>query len=251
MTGTIDITRDEGVLIVSLNRPDKKNALTSAMYEAMIEGFAEADRDPAIGAILVRGSHGVFTAGNDIGDFIASAHTPSAMAAWRFVKSLADLDTPLVAAIEGLAIGIGTTMILHCDLVYASPSARFKMPFVDLGLVPEAGSSLLLPQRVGLAKASEFLLLGEAFDAMEAYRLGLVNAVVSEDELHAHAVSRAKLLASKPRAAVATTRRLLRGDKSALTARMRDEAQAFSHAMQSDDARDAFNAFMNRSPSRK
>ncbi|MBX9739781.1 MAG: enoyl-CoA hydratase [Beijerinckiaceae bacterium] len=247
MTHDIELTRGDGVLTIELRRAEKKNAITGAMYEAMIAAFDEADRDPQTGAILIRGSEGVFTAGNDIGDFIASAQTPTAMAAWRFVENLASLETPLVAAIEGLAIGIGTTLILHCDLVYAAPDAKFKMPFVDLGLVPEAGSSLLLPQRVGLARASEMLMLAESFDAAEAHRLGLVNAILPNADLYSHATERARMLASKPRAAMATTRRLLRGDRSALNARMREEAQAFSRAMQSDEARQAFASFMARS----
>jgi enoyl-CoA hydratase/carnithine racemase len=242
----IEVTRDAGVLTITLRRTEKKNALTGAMYETMIAAFDEADGDAGIGAIVLRGSDGVFTAGNDIGDFLASTQTPSDMAAWRFVERLATLETPLIAAIEGLAIGIGTTLILHCDLVYAAPDARFRMPFVDLGLVPEAGSSLLLPERIGMAKASEFLMLGESFDAEEAHRLGLVNAIVPNADLYAHATSRAVALAAKPRAAVATTRRLLRGDRSGLASRMREEAQAFAQALQSDEARQAFMDFMTR-----
>lgn len=242
----VEIVRDGAVLTIALRRTAKKNALTGAMYETMIAAFDEADGDARIGAIVLRGADGVFTSGNDIGDFIASAQTPDEMPAWRFVERLAALETPLIAAIEGLAIGIGTTLILHCDLVYAAPDALFKMPFVDLGLVPEAGSSLLLPQRIGLAKASEFLMLGESFDAAEADRLGLVNSIVPNADLYAHAAARAQALAAKPGAAVATTRRLLRGDLSALKARMNEEAQAFSQALRSDEARQAFMQFMMR-----
>lgn len=242
----IETTRDGAVLTITLRRTDKKNALTAAMYGAMIGAFDEADGDARIGAVVLRGSEGVFTAGNDIGDFLASAQTPSDMAAWRFIERLATLETPLIAAIEGLAIGIGTTLVLHCDLVYAAPDARFRMPFVDLGLVPEAGSSLLLPERIGMAKASEFLMLGESFDAAEAHCLGLVNAIVPNADLYTHAASRAAALAAKPRAAVATTRRLLRGDRSGLAARMREEAQAFAQALQSEEARKAFMDFMTR-----
>ena len=136
------VSRDGAVLVLTLARPQKKNALTGAMYEALIEAFETANKDDDIAVILLRGSGGVFTAGNDIGDFIANASNPQTMAAYRFVEALAQNDTPLVLAIEGPAIGIGTTMLLHCDLAYATSDAHFKMPFVDLGLVPEAGSSL-------------------------------------------------------------------------------------------------------------
>ena len=243
----IAITRAEGVLTIRIARPQKKNALTAAMYEAMIAGFAEAESDAAIGAIVLRGGDGVFTAGNDIADFIAAAQKPGGMAAMRFVEALATLETPLIAAIEGVAVGVGATLMLHCDLVYAAPDARFRMPFVDLGLVPEAGSSLLLPQRIGMARASEILLLGEAFDAADAHRLGLVNEVMAKDNLYDHAQARAAALAAKPRGAVAATRRLLRGDRAVLQAQMHREAEAFAKALQSGEAQKAFMAFMAKS----
>jgi len=241
------ISRAEGVLTIRLARAAKKNALTAAMYEAMVTAFADAQNDAEIGAIVIRGGDGVFTAGNDILDFIAAAQGPGDMAALRFVEALATLETPLVAAIEGAAVGVGATLMLHCDLVYAAPGAHFHMPFVDLGLVPEAGSSLLLPQRVGMARASEVLLLAEAFDAEDAHRLGLVNAIVPAGTLYEHAQARAAALAAKPRAAVAATRRLLRGDRTDLHAQMRREAQAFAQALQSGEAQKTFLAFMARS----
>jgi enoyl-CoA hydratase/carnithine racemase len=216
------------------------------MYEAMLAAFETAASDPDTGAIVLRGDEGIFTAGNDIADFIAAAQAPGEMAAMRFVEALAMLETPLVAAIDGIAVGIGATLMLHCDLVYASPVARFRMPFVDLGLVPEAGSSLLLPQRVGMARASEILLLGEAFDATEAHRLGLVNAIVPTESLYAHAQERAASLAQKPRAALDATRRLLRGDRGDLRAQMQLETEAFAKALQSGEAQKAFMAFMTR-----
>lgn len=241
------LTRADGVLTIRLARPQKKNALTAAMYEAMIAAFAEAEADPQIGAILIRGGDGAFTAGNDIQDFIAAAQAPGDMAAMRFVEALACLEKPLIAAIEGVAVGVGATLILHCDLVYAAPDARFSMPFVDLGLVPEAGSSLLLPQRIGMARASEILLLGAAISAADAHRLGLVNEVLPAERLYDHAQARAATLAAKPRAAVAATRRLLRGDRADLHAQMQREGQAFSQALKSGEAQKAFMAFMARS----
>jgi enoyl-CoA hydratase/carnithine racemase len=160
------------------------------------------------------------------------------------VRRLAELGTPLVAAVEGFAIGVGTTLLLHCDLVYAEPGATFRLPFVDLGLVPEAGSSLLLPRRVGLAKATEMLMLAEPFDAAEALRLGIVNAVVPPDALLAHALDRAARLAAKPREALRATRRLIRGDRAPLIAAIEAESAAFAAALASPAAREAFQSFL-------
>jgi enoyl-CoA hydratase/carnithine racemase len=246
LTDLVQTAREGGVTRITLARPDKKNALTGAMYEAMMAAFREAEADEGVGAILVAGSGGSFTAGNDIGDFLAFASQPGAAPPFRFVRALASLEKPLVAAVEGVAVGIGTTLLLHCDLAFAAPTARFRMPFVDLGLVPEAGSSLLLPQRVGHAKAAELLMLAEGFDAAEALRLGLVNAVVPADALAAHAMDRARALAAKPRAAMLATRRLLRGDRAALMAAIDAEAEAFGRALASEEARAAFMAFLSR-----
>lgn len=243
MTEHLRIDRHGDVLLVSLARPEKKNALTGAMYEALIGAFAEADRE-AIGALVITGSGGAFTAGNDIADFLAYAASPADAPPFRFVRALARLDTPLVAAVEGVAFGIGTTLLLHCDLAYAAPSARFRMPFVDLGLVPEAGSSLLLPQRVGVVKASELLMLAEPFDAAEAQRLGLLNAVVPSEALLDRALDEARRLAAKPREALRATRRLIRGDRTTLHAVIEAEAAAFGQALASPAAQAAFAAFL-------
>ena len=186
MTHGIEVRRDGAVVSAAFDRPEKKNAITSAMYEALIETFDQAERDPDVGALVLSGNGGVFTAGNDIGDFLAAATGAAGSRdmheapAWRFISRLARFEKPLVAAVRGLAVGVGTTLCFHCDLVYASPDARFHMPFVNLGLVPEAGSSLLAPLRFGRARASEFLLLAEPFDAETARELGLVNALLPE-----------------------------------------------------------------------
>ncbi|NNM71868.1 enoyl-CoA hydratase-related protein [Enterovirga aerilata] len=246
MTEHVALTREDGgVLLVRLARPEKKNALTGAMYEAMTVALAEADADEGIGAVVLAGSGGVFTAGNDLGDFLAVAQgAVGDLPASRFIRQLARTETPLVAAVEGLAIGVGTTLTFHCDLVYAAPDALFRMPFVDLGLVPEAGSSHLLPRRIGLAKATELLMLGEAYDAAEALRLGLVNAVVPTDRILPHALMQAARIAAKPRAAVAATRRLIRGDGAELARAMENELRAFREALVSPEARQAFEAFL-------
>ena len=248
MSEFIDIKRDGAVMSILLNRPDKKNALTGAMYDALIEAFNEADADPKIGAIAISGAGGAFTAGNDIGDFLGNATADMTdFPALRFIRRLAILDTPIVAAVQGVAVGVGTTRVFQCDLVYATPSAHFRMPFVDLGLVPEAGSTLLVPQIVGLQKAGEMLLLGDSFDGAEAHRLGIVNAIVPDGELLGVATERAHRLAAKPSNALATTRRLIRGDRDALLARIDEEARLFVKALRSTEAQSAFAAFMARS----
>jgi len=247
----IEVAREGAVMTAAFARPQKKNAITGAMYEALIEAFEAAERDPSVGAFVLSGKGGVFTAGNDLGDFVALATGAGAandgkdFPAGRFTRKLAEFEKPLIAAVDGLAVGIGTTLCFHCDLVYATPESRFQMPFVNLGLVPEAGSSLLAPQRFGRAKAAEFLLLGEPFDAKEALALGFVNAILPQAELIAHAMGKAAALAAKPRAALLATRRLMRGDAETLKARMADETHAFSEALASPEAHAAFRAFLS------
>ncbi|HEY4848365.1 MAG TPA: enoyl-CoA hydratase-related protein [Methylocella sp.] len=235
----VKITRDGAVLCVTFNRPDKKNALNRAMYHAATEALRQAGGDRSIGAVVFAGSGGVFTAGNDIADFLEASAGPGEFPAFTFI-------TPLVAAIEGIAVGIGATMMLHCDLVYVAPGTVFRLPFVDLGLVPEAASSLLLPRRAGMAKAAELLLLCEPFDADDAVRLGLANAVVPACELRGFAIEQARRLATKPRAAIAATRRLMRGDGLEILARIEEEARLFSAALRSNEARAAFAAFLGK-----
>jgi len=234
MSVGIEVQREGAVLVVAFARPEKKNAITGAMYEALIGAFDEAERDPGVGALVLAGRRGVFTAGNDIADFLAIAvaggRDARSFPASRFISRLADFEKPLIAAVDGQAVGVGTTLCFHCDLVYASPAARFHMPFVDLGLVPEAGSSLLAPQRFGRAKA--------------ALALGFVNAILPADAILAHAVGKAAALAAKPRSALLATRRLLRGDMGPLRARMAEEGEAFAAALASPEARAAFMAFM-------
>jgi enoyl-CoA hydratase/carnithine racemase len=240
-------TRLEGAtLCVTLARPEKKNALTSSMYRALVAALAQASEDNAIGAVLLRGKDGVFTAGNDIGDFLEMAGRAEASPGTLFIKALATFEKPLIAAVEGPAIGIGTTLCFHCDLVYAAPTARFQMPFVDLGLVPEAASSLLAPLRFGHAKAAQFLMLAESFGAAAAHDLGLINEVIEAEALHAYALAKAQALAAKPRNALLATRRLLRGDPTQLVARIDEEMRLFGEAVRSTEARAAFTAFLQK-----
>jgi enoyl-CoA hydratase/carnithine racemase len=245
-TPNVRIEREGAVLCLTFDRPDKKNALNRAMYLAATQGLREAGGDASIGAVVFAGSGGVFSAGNDIADFLDASAEPGEFPAFTFIKALAALETPLVAAIDGIAIGIGATMTLHCDLVYVAPDAIFRLPFVDLGLVPEAASSLLVPRRIGMARAAEFMLLGEPFGAGEAVRLGLANAIVPAGELRDFAIDQAARLAAKPRAAIAATRRLLRGDGKEILARIEEEARLFSAALQSEEARAAFAAFLGK-----
>ncbi|MGP8170003.1 enoyl-CoA hydratase-related protein [Rhodoblastus sp.] len=241
----VEVIRAGGVLEVTLNRPAKKNALTNSMYRALNIALREAEHDPAIGAVLIGGAGGVFSAGNDIGDFVAAVQGGEMVGA-DFVRKIAAFSKPLVAAVDGLAVGIGCTMLLHCDLVYATPESRFSLPFVDLGLLPEAGASLLLPRRVGMARASAWLLAGESFGADEALAAGLLNATVAKDALMATAREKAAQLAAKPRTALMAARKFLRGDKEEVLARIEAELDAFHRALASPEARAALTAFLNK-----
>jgi enoyl-CoA hydratase/carnithine racemase len=245
-TPHVRIERKGAVLCVTFDRPEKKNALSRSMYLSAAEALQQTDADRSIGAVVFAGSGGVFSAGNDIADFVEPDAEPGEFPAFTFIKTLAACKTPLVAAIEGLAIGIGATMMLHCDLVYVAPETVFRLPFVDLGVVPEAASSLLLPRRIGMAKAAEFLLLGEVFGAEEAVQLGLANAIVSAPGLHAFAIDKASEIAAKPCAALAATRKLMRGDGAEVQARIEEEGRLFSSALRSEEARAAFAAFLGK-----
>lgn len=245
MSNLVTVAREDGVLSLTLNRPAKKNALTGEMYLALIAAFDEADADAAIRAIVIQGAGGNFTAGNDIGDFLSGGSFAD-FPALRFIRRLATLETPLVAAVEGVAIGVGTTLLFHCDLVYATADARLQTPFVNLALTPEAGASLLMPRRLGVQKASEMLMLAEPMDGREAWRLGLVNEIVESAALQTRAMDRAQALAKKPPAALAATRRLLRGDPAQLRERIETEALEFGKAMASQEAREVFAAFLSK-----
>lgn len=238
---------DRGVVLVRMTRLDKKNALTGAMYDAM-RGVMENAAVDGTRAIVFAGGPGVFTSGNDIADFMqrsaggASAGSP----AGDFIKALATVEVPMIAAVDGLAIGVGTTMMLHMDLVYAGPNTMFRMPFVDLGLVPEAASSLLFPRLAGIKKATEYILLAEPFGAKEAEAMGLVNAALPSGEVEAKALAAAAKLASKPPIALAHSRRLLRKGSEEVRARMDEEGALFAELLKGDEAKQAFMAFMTR-----
>jgi enoyl-CoA hydratase/carnithine racemase len=239
--------RDGAVLIVRLTRPEKKNALTLAMYSAITAAFREASGAGDIHVLLFLGSPGAFTSGNDIADFMASPPSGPDSPVFGFLEALSTFEKPLVMGVDGPAIGVGTTMLLHADLVVASTRSRFQMPFVDLGLVAEGASSVLLPERVGLALASRWLLLGESFDAEAARASGLLSEVVSPEALEDRARSLAQALASKPVEAVRITKKLLRDpQREAVQKALHREGDAFVARLASPETAAAFLAFMSR-----
>lgn len=242
-----EITVDDraGVRYITLNRPEKKNALTSAMYAAFADAVQTASGDD-IGAVLLRANGGAFTAGNDLRDFLE--HPPRAGDAppYRLMTAMVTTDVPVVAAVRGPAVGIGTTMLLHCDLVYAAPTAVFRVPFVDLGLVPEFASSVLLPRRIGRARAGAALYLGDAINADAALAAGLVTNLVADAALDDAAEVSAHAIAAKPREAVRQTKRLLNHDRDELLAAIHRESEAFAERLVSSEARAAMSSFFER-----
>jgi len=244
---TIRTVNTNGVAVIEIARPEKKNALTQAMYTAMAEAIAAADADPAIRALLITGQPGIFTSGNDLEDFMMRPPQGEDSPVFQFMKSLAECAKPVVAAVTGGAIGIGTTMLLHCDLVYVSDEARLAMPFVGLGLVPEYASSLLVTQRVGHAKATELLLLGEPFNGEAAVEMGIANAVLPAAEVVNHARRMAERFNALPPGAVRESKALMRrAQKSLVEETIRTEAEIFGKRLRSPEAMEAFQAFFQK-----
>jgi enoyl-CoA hydratase/carnithine racemase len=241
----VSVEDREGIRHVVLDRPDKKNALTTAMYAALAEAVTSAAGDD-IGALLIQARGDTFTAGNDLRDFLEQPPHGDDAPVFRFLTGLMTTDVPVIAAVRGAAVGIGTTMLLHCDLVYASPTAKFKVPFVDLGLVPEAASSVLLPRRIGRARAGAALYLGESITADEGYANGIVTKIVADDALDGHADAAARAIAAKPRQAVRETKRLVTHDRAENLAAMAREGVALQARLASDEARAAMSAFFQR-----
>jgi enoyl-CoA hydratase/carnithine racemase len=246
MTDNVVITRIDGVLEIRLDRPEKKNALTRAMYDAMADAFDQVDNDPTLRVALLTGTGDTFTSGNDISDFQTRATGGVRSAASRFLPTISSLQKPLIAAVNGAAIGVGTTMLAHCDLIVAARSARFVMPFTSLGLVPEAASSLLFPRLLGNQRASELLLLGEPLDAATAHEWGFVNRVVEDAALMETARELAQRLAALPPQAVRLTKRLIRHGASDVAGRMDEELAQFRERLASPEAKEAFAAFMEK-----
>ncbi|MFM9154143.1 MAG: enoyl-CoA hydratase-related protein [Methylocystis sp.] len=243
MSPCVRLDRIEGVLSVALDRPSKKNALNRDMYCALTEALVTAQQDLSIRVVVLSGSGGDFTAGNDLGDFLNFLESPETFPALTFVRTLALFPKPIVAAVTGAAIGIGTSMLFHCDLVFASSDAIFSMPFINLGLVPEAGVSLLAPMRLGRARATQALLLGEAFSAQQALEMGLVNAVTSPGGVKEMAIEASSRLAEKDPFALNATRRLMRGEPEKLLAQIDKEAELFVSALQVPSTQARLKAF--------
>lgn len=248
MSNELVVTTADGVMEIRFNRPEKKNALTRAMYDGVVAAFAAADSDPAIRVILLTGTGDTFTSGNDIRDFQQRGANRDAPAASPFLTALSTLKKPLLAAVNGAAIGVGTTMLAHCDLIVAARSARFVMPFTRLGLVPEAGSSLLFPALLGHQRAAAMLLLGDALDAETARDVGLVYQVVDDAELLPAAHALARRLAALPPEAIRQTKHLMRRGKPGLTDRIAEELELFRERVRSPEAAEAFAAFMEKRP---
>jgi enoyl-CoA hydratase/carnithine racemase len=235
------------VQIIRMNRPDKKNAITRAMYVAMTAALAKGDADPAVRVHVILGVPGVFSSGNDIADFMAaSTGDKVGNDVFEFLFALAGTQKPVVSGVDGIAVGIGTTINFHCDLTFATPRTEFRTPFVDLGLVPEAGSSLLGPAVLGRQGAFALLALGKGLSAERAKAAGMIYDVVAEDQLEAVVLQAAEEIASKPPEALKIARTLILGSREALVARIREEAAHFSDRLKSDEARAAFMAFMQR-----
>jgi enoyl-CoA hydratase/carnithine racemase len=245
----VQVTTQEGVCEIALARPKRKNALTLAMYSAMTEALAVAGREPAVRAVLLHGEGGNFTSGNDLNDFMQNPLVGEDSPVGRFLQALSTFEKPVAAAVEGHAIGVGTTLLLHCDLVWAAPTARFQLPFVNLALVPEAASSYLLPRLCGHARAAELLFFGEPFDAATAKDLGLINGVA--DGVVAHARARVRQLADKPAESLRLTKRLLRAPLAdEVKRRIRAEGEIFVERLASDELREAITAFFEKRPPR-
>lgn len=240
--------RRGAVAEIAFDRPDKRNAITVAMYAALADAVEAAEADPAVRVLLFHGHGGAFTAGNDLADFVANPPDGSERPVFRFLRALTTTRKPLLAAVAGPAVGIGTTMLLHCDLVLADDTARFGLPFVNLGLVPEAASSLLLPRLAGHQRAAELFLLGDPFDAATAERIGLVNRVVPAAELLEAARALADRLAAKPPQALQATKALLKSASTTVAERLDEELEVFVHQLRSAELKEAVAAFFEKRP---
>lgn len=238
------IEQQDDILTIRFNRTDKINALTTAMYASILEALIAADQDDSVKVILFAGQPDMFTAGNDLKDFLSRDGTEEPEAI-KVLRQLAVQKKPMVAAASGIAVGIGVTLLLHCDLVYVGENTRLRLPFVNLAVVPEAASSLLLPDIMGRQRASELLMLGDFFDARRAHEYGIANAVVTNEEVFEYALAKARELAAKPREALLLTRKLItRTRRRDVQQRIDDEAIIFGERLLSEEARQVMGAFL-------
>lgn len=243
----IELSKNKGVLTIVFNREEKKNAITAAMYLQLADAIREAGADSSVRTILFAGKPQVFTAGNDLEDFLKNPPDARDAPVFQFLWQISHAGKPIVAAVSGVAVGIGVTMLLHCDLVYAADNARFSLPFTQLGLCPEAASSLLLPHIAGYQRAAEKLLLGEAFDATEAREMGFVNRILSAEELLPFAQAQAAKLAALPATSIRVTKQLMKKNRVAATdAQMTAEIEHFARMLTAPEAKEAFTAFFEK-----
>ena len=249
MSEHVKIELSDSVLVLTLQRPDKKNALTGAMYNALSDALERAETDASVKVVLFQGDGDSFTAGNDLADFAAQSKNNSEeeSPASHFIATIGNATKPLVAAVQGNAVGVGTTMLLHCDLVYLAEGARLITPFVNLALVPEAASSWLLPARIGHVRAYQMFALGDPMDAMTAVACGLANAVVPAGEVRQKAMTAAVTLTKRPAGALSATKKLMR-DLERIQAQMGAEGDLFKERLKTPEAREAFAAFAERRP---
>jgi enoyl-CoA hydratase/carnithine racemase len=248
MTDHIKMTTQDGVLEITFARPEKKNALSNAMYRKASDALENAQTDNSIRVVLLSSEGDAFTSGNDLADFAGvAAGGREELQAARFIRALANAEKPLIAAVPGLAVGVGTTMLLHCDLVFVADTAKLSAPFVNLALVPEAASSLLLTARIGHARAFALFAMGESLSGAEAFSLGLANKMLPKDEVIPAARAAARALAEKPPGAVVATKKLMR-ESEAILARMAQEGKVFGERLQTAEAREVFSAFAERRP---
>lgn len=247
MSEHIEVSRQGALQIIRINRPDKKNALTRAMYASMVDALRDGDADPDVRCHVFLGVPGAFSAGNDLADFLAIATGgEGGSEVWDFLMALANSEKPMVSGADGIAVGIGTTLHLHCDLTFATPRTMFHTPFTDLGLVPEAGSSLIAPLLMGRQQAFALLAMGEPFSAERAHHAGMIYGVVDEGELEGAALAAAERVAAKPPQALKIARDLMRAPRTTLVERIEEEGAHFRDRLKSDEARSALIAFMNR-----
>lgn len=243
--------KEDGILTINFNRPEKKNAITQAMYQAMADALRDAETDVAVRAILITGKPEIFTAGNDLEDFMKNARSlaePDAVPpVYQFMQALNESGKPVIAAVSGAAVGIGTTLLMHCDMIYLAENAKLSMPFTQLGLCPEFASSMIFQQIVGYQRAAEKLMLGEAFTAAEAFEIGFVNKVLPLEALLPYAQQQAAKLAALPAASIRATKRLMKGNQpAAISAKMTEENKYFSAMLNAPEAKEAFMAFFQK-----
>jgi len=246
MSEFIDVSLNNNILKAKINRPEKKNALTIDMYQCLAETLESAEENNNVRVITIEGTGDSFTAGNDLNDFLVKPPVDSSSPVFMFMRALVKSQKPLMAIVNGSAIGIGTTMLLHCDIVYAIENAKFQLPFINLGLVPELGSSLLLPQTMGHCQASELLMLGESFDSNKAKRIGLINDYFNAEQLHERADIIAKKLALKPPGAMLHTKKLMKQENEKILKKIEEESYLFSQQLKGPEVKEAISAFFEK-----